>query len=158
MTRRDNNWPSTASVESVSRRPRGFMIVAGTLAALITILILYPLGATFVNVFFRGDSIVSILTATIREPHLGKVLWSTAVIVGGSVFIATIIGATLAWLSERSDASMGWVTRALPKLHFICTNWYHWMDNFDSTKVWLPESHNSMDRIFVRRRYHNGST
>ena len=120
MTIRGNNWPLTASVASMSRRPRGFMILAGSLAALITVLILYPLGATFARVFFlSGDSIISILTATIREPDLGKVLWNTAVIVGGSVLIATAIGSTLAWLSERSDASMGWVTRALPLVPFL---------------------------------------
>ena len=120
MTIRGNNRPLTASMASVSRRPRGFMILAGTLATLITVLILYPLGATLVSVFFlRGDSIISILTATIREPNIGKVLWNTAVIVGGSVLIATFIGATLAWLSERSDASMGWVTRTLPLVPFL---------------------------------------
>jgi iron(III) transport system permease protein len=115
MTRRRDEGLLIASGAS-----RGFIILAGTLATLITVLILYPLGATVVRVFFfSGDSLVSTLNAAIGEPDLGKVLWNTAVIVGGSVLVATGIGTTLAWLSERSDASMGWATRALPMVPFL---------------------------------------
>ncbi len=115
MTTRREKWPVNASDVS-----RGFMILAGALATLITVLILYPLGATVVKVFlFSGGSLISTLTVATREPDLAKVLWNTAVIVGGSVLIATAIGATLAWLNERSDASMGWVTRALPLVPFL---------------------------------------
>jgi iron(III) transport system permease protein len=116
-----NGEASLGATEALTvRRSRGFMLLAGGLGAAITALILYPLGATFAKVFlFSGKSLAATLTATIREPDLGKVLWNTAVIVGGSVALGTTIGATLAWLGERSDASMGWVTRALPLVPFL---------------------------------------
>lgn len=48
-----------------------------------------------------------------------KMLIDTAIVVGSSSVLATLIAAVLAWLNERTDASIGTVGRILPLVPFL---------------------------------------
>lgn len=96
------------------RRRRGFTVLAGVLAVFVTLLVLYPLGSTVLRIAASEQGIGGAVRDALAQPNLLNVLANTGIIVVSSVFFATIVGSGFAWLSERSDASIGWVTRMLP--------------------------------------------
>jgi iron(III) transport system permease protein len=101
-----------SAVDAISGR--SFQVVAILLAVSLTLLVLYPLGRTFTSIAVSDEGLVGAMESAITSRDIGRILRSTALIVGLAVVLAAVIGSTFAWLSERTDASMGWVTRLLP--------------------------------------------
>jgi iron(III) transport system permease protein len=104
-----------------ARRPPGsrsfsvFDLLSVTLAALFVFVLVYPLVEMFRRTIFaggavRGDTLVTALT----DPVLGSTLLQTAAALGASGLAAVLIAIAFAWLNERTDAGMGWVSRLLP--------------------------------------------
>lgn len=87
-------------------------ILAGT----ILILVVPPLVALLVRAFGGDDGIMSLdpLRELARQPSVLKVFRDTTLVISISVTAATIMGSLLAWLNERTDARMGWVTDLMP--------------------------------------------
>lgn len=115
---------STASRASLVRRlrPAGgvFGLVSLVVAVVFAALGVVPLVRVLVRLFWVDGSLT---LAPVREalaiPDVGTVLGHTLIAVGASSVLAFVIGTTMAWLNERTDARMGLVTDALPLLPFL---------------------------------------
>lgn len=103
-------------------RPSGgwFGLVSVVVAVSLAALGIVPLLRVLVRLFWVDGSLT---LAPVREalavPDVGTVLGHTLIAVGASSVLAFVIGASFAWLNERTDARMGIVTDALPLLPFL---------------------------------------
>jgi iron(III) transport system permease protein len=78
-------------------------------------LLVVPLLTMLWSVFFGNASLTwALVVETFSDRGLLNVMRSTAAVVGASCVAAMIIAVTFAWLNERTDASIGWVSRILP--------------------------------------------
>jgi iron(III) transport system permease protein len=92
-----------------------FPLIAGAIGIGVALLILYPLVAMLPEVFIQdGELRLGAFVDAWREPGALTAVRNTFVVVGVSTTLAVIVGAGFAWLNERTDARMGWVTEALP--------------------------------------------
>ena len=85
--------------------------VVWTVVALLALLILYPLLTTVVLTI--EDAFISPAQFAL-DPAIPRVLANTAIDVVGSATLALIVGAVLAWLNERTDASLSTLGEILP--------------------------------------------
>ena len=91
-----------------------FSTVLWLLLLAIVVLVVYPLGVAIVYEF---DNIVQSIDTITNGPlarTVPTVLWNTAIVVFGATFLALIVGSILAWINERSDASLGFIGQLLP--------------------------------------------
>lgn len=101
-----------------SPKPRSFGafdLLSLILAVLFVFFLGYPLIEMFRRTLFsdgavRRDTVV----AAFADPVLLSTLGQTAAVLGASGLAAVFIAIVFAWLNERTDASMGWVSRLLP--------------------------------------------
>jgi iron(III) transport system permease protein len=97
------------------RRPGGFALFAALVSAAVTALILYPLLQAGLAVFFPGGQFdPGPIVAVLNEPALMLLLRNTILLVLGSTAVAVAVGSVFAWLTERTDLGMAWLTRVLP--------------------------------------------
>lgn len=106
------------------RRPaflkRVFGVVGGLLALGMLLLIVYPLGATVVRVLFPGGMLnVDAFAAVLQSAEFWKAALNTLIVLGTSGLLALVIGTIFAWLSERTDARMGFISKILPVLPLL---------------------------------------
>ncbi|MBS7700745.1 MULTISPECIES: iron ABC transporter permease [unclassified Chelatococcus] len=104
-----------AARQGLAGRLVSLRTLALLIAALLGALIIYPIGTMILRAFFAptavGDEgIIKALADTGFMP----VLVNTLVVVGLSGTLALVVGATFAWLNERTDASTGWIGGLLP--------------------------------------------
>lgn len=91
------------------------MLFAGLVSAVVTVLILFPLLQAVATTFFPGGRLdLAPVLAVLNEPGLIPLLRNTVLLVIGSTAIAVAIGSVFAWLTERTDLGMAWLTRVLP--------------------------------------------
>jgi iron(III) transport system permease protein len=98
------------------RRPvDGFSIFTGLVSITVLCLVIYPL-VRVVFVTFVPDGVfdLNVFREAFGQSQLGTVLFNTAGVVVGATLIAVIIGSTFAWLNERTDIGMNWMSRVLP--------------------------------------------
>jgi len=93
-----------------------FTLAATVIAVAMGLLGVIPLAAIVLRVVTGGGS--SIIEALEGEDVLGLVR-NTLIVVAVSTVLALIIGAVLAWVNERTDASMGLLTEAMPLVPFM---------------------------------------
>lgn len=95
-------------------------IIALGLGVLLALFFAYPVLAMVWRALFAGGVFQwKPIYSTLSDPTLHSYLIDTAAFVGGGGFVALLIGAAFAWLNERTDASMGWVSRALPLVPLV---------------------------------------
>lgn len=112
--------PSRKRKTQGSRRLGSFNAVSLTLAAALSLLVLYPFALVIVRAFVGDGGIdLSPLISAYSEQNLLELLFNTAVITGLSGIAALTVGTSLAWLNERTDAKMGVMTDVLPLLPFF---------------------------------------
>ena len=92
-----------------------FEIASMLLLVLIAVMILYPLGTIFWRAFFvdEGMRVADMLAAVVR-PAILEVFGNTFLVAGMSSVLALAIGASFAWLIERTDARTGLASEFLP--------------------------------------------
>jgi iron(III) transport system permease protein len=95
---------------------RGFGIASGAVAVAFVFFFVYPLVRMLYAAFFDKDGAFSMgaFQETFADPNLPSLLVDTIIVTGLSSVVAMIIATMFAWLNERTDASMGWVSRLLP--------------------------------------------
>jgi iron(III) transport system permease protein len=94
---------------------RGFGIASGLVATAFIFFFAYPLGRMLYLAFFKGGNFTTqAFQKTLGDPDLGTLLLHTVVLTGISSVVAMAIATLFAWLNERTDAAMGWVSRLLP--------------------------------------------
>lgn len=98
-----------------SRRIPLFYAFATIAGIVMSALVLYPLGQMIVTLFVGGsDDEKSALVQTLELPGLWQMLLNTLVVIIVSGTAALLIGSVFAWLNERTDARMGWLSQVLP--------------------------------------------
>lgn len=122
------SWPADevgrASVFDTFRRWIGGITLFNVLSVLVALFLafiaIYPLTRVVLRLFFQDGRLdLSALVDMLTLPDLVGLLVRTTVVVMTSAALALVIGATLAWLLERTDARMGVVGDALPLLPFL---------------------------------------
>jgi iron(III) transport system permease protein len=93
----------------------GFVGFAALVSLVILVLIVFPLVRVVFDTFFPNGVFAwaPIRTALFR-PDLLRLLLNTLAVVVGATAIAVVVGSVFAWLSERTDVGMRWITRVLP--------------------------------------------
>lgn len=100
---------------SARRHFSPFNAFAKALAVGVLLLILYPTITALVDIMFTGGRFNSgAFSAAFGSRGLGTVLKNTAIVLVCSCSIAVVFGTLFAWLTERTDANMGFATRILP--------------------------------------------
>lgn len=80
----------------------------------IAALVVYPLLIAIIYEFSNILQSFDLLTNGPLSRTVPTVLWNTAIVVFGATLFALLIGSVLAWINERSDASLGFVGQLLP--------------------------------------------
>jgi iron(III) transport system permease protein len=85
------------------------------LGILVCALVLYPLISIGERLFFvDGRFTFEVFSKALNEPSLPKVARNTVVVVGSSAGLALLVAALLAWIAERTDATLGTVGNLVP--------------------------------------------
>lgn len=94
---------------------RGFGIASGLVAGLFVFFFAYPLALMLYSAFFDDGSFsLRGFYQVYNDPNLVPLLVDTALVTGLGSIVALIIATLFAWLNERTDAGMGWISRVLP--------------------------------------------
>lgn len=91
-------------------------LVVTCMALLIAVPMLRMIARAFV-----ADGVLNVQAAlsVFQAPWLPGVLWNTFCAIGASTLIALAIGATMAWLNERTDANLGIIGLILPVIPLL---------------------------------------
>ena len=103
-----------------ARRLDPFPLVAWPLAIVLLLLITYPFGATLVDTFVRdGHLDLTPLTTVLGDDAFHRAAQNTIVLLVISGSAALLIGSLFAWLNERTDASIGLLSRLAPLIPLL---------------------------------------
>jgi iron(III) transport system permease protein len=92
-----------------------FQIASALLLALTAAVILYPLGSIVWRAFFVDEGMGSAaMLAALARPAVRTVFADTFMVVGAASMLALLVGASFAWLVERTDARTGVASEFLP--------------------------------------------
>lgn len=106
--------PALARAQRRFRVPDLFSSVTGLVAIVISAIILIPLVIMLIRVFVPdGAFSLSAFTGAFG-PGVGETIANTVIVVLASTAISLVVGSLFAWLTERTDASFGFVSEALP--------------------------------------------
>lgn len=100
-------------------RPRGILraVIPVALCLAIVVVIVFPLLRTLFTLFVTNGKVdLAPVLAAYSLPGIGVTILNTVilVVVGGG--IALVLAAVLAWINERTDARIGFLSRALPSI------------------------------------------
>lgn len=111
----DDSKGRDASPGSRWRDVSGFRVVVGVLALCLGVLIVYPLAVMVKRVFFPDASWSSTaLDNVLSDPAIDDIVLDTFSVLAVSGVGAMLIGGLFAFVNERTDARMGWLSRVLP--------------------------------------------
>jgi iron(III) transport system permease protein len=82
------------------------------------LLILVPLVVVFVRLF-SDESYHGSLGRVFALPGLGRTLLNTVAVIGASTVLAVVVACLLAWLNERTNARLGFLTDVLPVMPML---------------------------------------
>lgn len=91
-----------------------FDALVGAVTIALIALIAYPILWMIVRTFFLENGGLQPFREVFANPRTGAVLFDTGIIIVCAGSIALLIAFTFAWLVERTDARIGWVTSILP--------------------------------------------
>lgn len=97
-----------------------FSLVAFVCAALIVLLVAYPLLGMLWNTIWGGN--LGRGLAVVTQPWFLEVFLNTAIIVSLSTAFAVMIGAGLAWINQRTDAGLGHIGTLMPIIPLLIPN------------------------------------
>ncbi|MGI5176008.1 ABC transporter permease [Dactylosporangium sp. CA-152071] len=114
---------TTAQARSSGRNRRRFSpfdVVVTAVCGALVLLIVYPLAGTLVNIASGEEgSVTGTFADVFTDRRLLTVLGNTALVIGVSCLIAIVLGSTLAWLNERTNARLGWASDVLPVVSLL---------------------------------------
>lgn len=111
--------PPTASSRTTQGGSRGGVLadVGRVLSILVVIVIIGPLLLMVINLFLReGTGLFTAFGNVFGASWFWPMLRDTLIAVGVSTIGALAIGSTLAWLEERTNAEMSWLSQLMPIL------------------------------------------
>jgi iron(III) transport system permease protein len=105
---------------AAARRPDAFSALAWPIAIGLLLLILYPFAATLLRTFVvAGQLDLSPLGKVVADSAFHVAARNTIIILAVSGSAALVIGSAFAWLNERTDASIGAVSRLAPLIPLL---------------------------------------
>ena len=109
---------STLQRPKIDLKPHVLLTMA--CAAFILLLLVYPLGRMLWQVVVAGD--LGAAFSVFSQPWFAEVFLNTAIVVLVSTLLAVSTGALLAWVNERTDASLGPVGSLIPIIPLLIPN------------------------------------
>lgn len=107
--------PTAQPTPTSYRKPSWFERVSGLVTWIVAVVILVPL--TVVIVRLVGDPQYSgAFGRAFALPGLGRTILNTCIVIAASTVAAVFIACVLAWLNERTNARLGFLTDVLPVL------------------------------------------
>lgn len=94
--------------------PAGFELMLLASLVLVTVFLVYPLGVAVFRTLGEAPAGASAIAKSIESGALLRVLRNTALVVFGGAALATVVGAVLAFINERTDGSLGASGELLP--------------------------------------------
>jgi len=115
-----NAPPPRARWTSVKTRNSLFAVFAVIITGIILALVIYPVGAMLVRIYFPSGAFNSgAFSDVFSSSGVHKSMINTLIVVVLSGAFALIIGALFAWLNERTDATLGAIGAILPLVPFL---------------------------------------
>lgn len=112
--------PSTRTRRRLRARPTSFGVATGVLTLLLVIGVVYPIVKMIQALLFNHGTFESdLISQTLTSADFLHALKDTAIVVAISNVIAIPLGTLLAWLTERTDARMGSLSRLLPVIPLL---------------------------------------
>lgn len=97
-----------------------FAFASGLLAILMLLLVLYPIGAMFVRELLPDGAVnVKAFHIVLGAPAFWHAARNTVIVLVASGILSILIGTIFAWLNERTDAQMGFISKFLPVLPLL---------------------------------------
>jgi iron(III) transport system permease protein len=124
LTDRKTRSQDTPDAERPRRRRRTrtspFRTVTVVLALLFVASVLYPFYKIVSTMLYQnGNFTTKAFSEFFHTDDVGASIVNTLIVVAASSAIAIVIGGTIAWLNERTDARMGAVSDFLPMIPFL---------------------------------------
>ncbi len=94
--------------------PSGFGAMVAATLVVVALLLVYPLGMAVVRTIGEAPAGFAAIVKSIESGLLLKVLRNTALVVFGGAALATVVGALLAFINERTDGTLGAAGELLP--------------------------------------------
>ncbi len=94
--------------------PAGFGAMVVATLVVVAVLLVYPLGTAVVRTIGEAPAGFAAILKSIESGLLLKVLRNTAIVVFGGAALATVVGAVLAFINERTDGTLGAAGELLP--------------------------------------------
>jgi iron(III) transport system permease protein len=93
-----------------------FRFVIGGLTVVVGLLIAWPIGRMLYYVFFPDSHFVGLSSFrdAFTAPGIGSVISQTLILVACVAPLSLIVGTALAWINERTDARLGFLSNILP--------------------------------------------
>lgn len=102
------------------RKPDLFTILAILLIGVIAVLVVLPMLQMVVRAFFpNGGFSLNVVSQVLELAGVWDTLRNTLVLVAVSGALALTIGSVFAWLNERTNARMSWVSDVLPMVPLL---------------------------------------
>lgn len=97
-----------------------FDIVVALVSLALCAVILIPIVVTLGRVLTGGEgSVAEAIDRTFGNARIGTIIIDTVVVVGFAVILSVVLGSLLAWLNERTNASLGWLSDVLPLVSLL---------------------------------------
>jgi iron(III) transport system permease protein len=97
-----------------------FELASALLALVMFLLVLYPIGTMFVRELLpEGGLNIQAFRAVLGAPAFWDAAVNTLIVLLASGFLSILIGTIFAWLNERTDAQMGFISKFLPVLPLL---------------------------------------
>lgn len=94
--------------------PSGFGAMVVATLVVVALLLVYPLGMAVVRTIGEAPAGFAAIVKSVESGVLLKVLRNTALVVFGGAALATVVGALLAFINERTDGTLGAAGELLP--------------------------------------------
>lgn len=109
--------PNPAETAPDSPKRAAFAGIGRAVGVLVTALVCGPLLLMIVKIFSgsEGEGLRAFRDVA-RAPWFGSMIRDTLITVGAGVFGALVLGSLFAWLAERTNAEMSWLTQLMPVL------------------------------------------
>lgn len=112
--------PGQPSGPTPARRIRPGSVLTAVLVVVLASVVLYPLLRLVLLAFFPdGAASGQAVAAVFDSAWFLPALKNTAISVGCATVLAVLVGAFIAWVNNRTDASMGWFGQLLPLIPIV---------------------------------------
>ena len=120
MTTMELGTVDTPAAPRLGTRLSAFRLAVGVCVMLVAGLIVYPLIRMAIRVFYPdGNVSIAAFRDAFELPGIVQTIVNTIFVVACGSVLATATALIVAWLNERTDARMGWISDVVPLLPLV---------------------------------------